>query len=479
MAVALLSGREDWTRRVHYFAMFTAIGFAFGGSMSYMKNLAYTQSSDSATVLYGFASVFLIRFLWAAPGGAGAALAASLDREELTKFFAPLCAVFVAWYLQDVFRGPLRFLRGTYFVGLELSATLAIVAVLLLTLVRRKSWGVGSALILHMAIGWWAGFLLFNVALKLHLNPPREDGWGACLGMIAGILVFCARRGWTGVAFATVATGFLGGIGFALGQGIRLLVMSSGWNTNWHSVLEQTQGLLHGVALAIAMGLLARRAPRVSDNPPVRPWTEVFSVTFVLCLLTYLNFRKSPNDWVTQIATLQPEMYGIRISGNFLPSNGFIGWFDMIYLALAGVMITLLVVHLRRPLPLLPESWMGKGQLFYFAFLWAMVGINFAHVLPRFTPIRLVTEWFITLNAAFCTLFVVLGGFAVSQRASAADGVASYGPWIRRAALAGTLGAIVAIFTGWGVKRAVYGDRATGGIPDQIRFGPNNTNTIK
>jgi hypothetical protein len=83
------------------------------------------------------------------------------------------------------------------------------------------------------------------------------------------------------------------------------------------------------------------------------------------------------------------------------------------------------------------------------------------------------------LNAAFCTLFVVLGGFAVSQRASAADGVASYGPWIRRAALAGTLGAIVAIFTGWGVKRAVYGDRATGGIPDQIRFGPNNTNTIK
>src|SRR5260370_738383 len=193
MAVALLSGREDWTRRVHYFAMFTAIGFGFGGSMSYMKNLAYTQSSDSATVLYGFASVFLIGCLWAAPGGAGAALAASLDREELTKFFAPLCAVFAAWYLQDAFRGTLRVLRGTYFVGLELSATLAIVAVLLLTLLRRKSWGAGSALILHMAIGWWAGFLLFNVALKLDLNPPREDGWGAWLRVSAWILGFCAR----------------------------------------------------------------------------------------------------------------------------------------------------------------------------------------------------------------------------------------------------------------------------------------------
>jgi len=193
--VALLSGRADWVRRVHYFAMFGAIGWAFGGSMSYMKNLAFTQSSDSATALYGFASLFLIGFAWAAPGGAGVAIAARLDREELTKFFEPLCAVFVAWYLQDVFHGPLRALRGTVFVETELSAALAILAVLLLALVRRKSWGIGSVLILHMAVGWWLGFLLFNVILKWHLNPPREDGWGAMLGMITGILIFCARKG--------------------------------------------------------------------------------------------------------------------------------------------------------------------------------------------------------------------------------------------------------------------------------------------
>jgi len=254
--------------------------------------------------------------------------------------------------------------------------------------------------------------------------------------------------------------------------------MASGLKTNWHSVMEQTQGLLFGVALAVALGLIARRAAKVTDDPPLRKWTEVFSVTFVMIVLTYLNFRKSPNDWVKQIATLTPEMYGIRISGNLVPSGGFIGWFDMIYLGLAAVVITLLVLHLRRRVPFIPESWMGKGQLMYLAFLWAVVGINFVHVLPRFTPQRLVTEWVMTVNAMLCTVLVVIGSFSAKVRDEPrVDG--SYGGLIRRAVALGAAGAIVVTFAGWGIKRAMYGDQTAGGIPNQIRFGPNNTNTIK
>jgi hypothetical protein len=33
IAIAILSGREDWRRRVHYFSALCAIGFGFGGSM--------------------------------------------------------------------------------------------------------------------------------------------------------------------------------------------------------------------------------------------------------------------------------------------------------------------------------------------------------------------------------------------------------------------------------------------------------------
>ena len=48
MSVALLSGRPDWWRRVHFFAALGAIGWAFGGNMSYIKTLAYTHSADPA-----------------------------------------------------------------------------------------------------------------------------------------------------------------------------------------------------------------------------------------------------------------------------------------------------------------------------------------------------------------------------------------------------------------------------------------------
>ena len=78
MAIVLLSGREDWWRYVHYFALFGAIGWSFGGSMSYMQVVGYTHSSHSPTVLYGFANLFVIGFLWASLGGAGTALPAFL-----------------------------------------------------------------------------------------------------------------------------------------------------------------------------------------------------------------------------------------------------------------------------------------------------------------------------------------------------------------------------------------------------------------
>ena len=89
MTVALLGGRQDWLPRIPYFAFLGAVGFAFGGAMSYMKTVAYIHSSDSATVLYGFACLFLLGGLWAAPAGAGLGLAACLDREQLTRLFIP------------------------------------------------------------------------------------------------------------------------------------------------------------------------------------------------------------------------------------------------------------------------------------------------------------------------------------------------------------------------------------------------------
>jgi hypothetical protein len=483
MVVAILSGREDWRRRVHYFAMFGAIGFGFGGSMSYMKTVAYAHSSDPATVVYGFACLFVLGFSWAAPAGMGIALPAFLDREELTKLFAPLCAVFAAWYLQDVWRGLFRGAGGewfAFFAGYGMSAILAAVVVLLFVLFRRNYWGVGTSLILHMSIGWWAGHLLFITLLHLEMNPPRGDTWASCLGLVGGILVCAWERRLGGIAFATLGVGFLGGIGFALGTAVKLLVMSSGLTTNWHSIMEQTQGFFLGLAIAITFAMLIRRAPKLSDTPPLRPWTEVFSVTFVLWLLTYLNFRRGPGEWTKEIPNLEPKLYGIPIVSDLLPSRGFIGWLDFVYLALGFAIVLLLVMHLRRPLPFIPTDWLGKGQLFYLVFLWSIVVINFVHVLPRFTPIRLVTEWFMTLNAVACTILLAYGSFARPAPLLTHDTDAPYFPLIRKTAIFGLLGAVAVSFLGLGIKLACWGDKPAGVVNnDQIRFGPKNTNTVR
>src|SRR2546423_5046810 len=104
------------------------------------------------------------------------------------------------------------------------------------------------------------------------MNPPRGVCWAGCLGMVWGILFFCWRRGYGGIAFATLATGFLGGIGFALGAAVKITAMASGLETNWHSVMEQTQGFLYGLAIAVTLALIARKAPRLNDPQPVRRW---------------------------------------------------------------------------------------------------------------------------------------------------------------------------------------------------------------
>jgi hypothetical protein len=357
---------------------------------------------------------------------------------------------------------------------------LTILVIIAVCLINRKYWGLGSRLMLYMAGGWWAGHLLLIRVLHLDMNPPRGDTWAAYLGLVLGILVFCWRNQQPGIAFATIASGFLGGMGFALGTSVKLIVMSSGFTTNWHSVMEQTQGLFLGIALAISLGLLIKRAPQIVDDPPVRRWTEVYCVAFVLCLLPYLNFRRSPGEWTKEIEGLTDKLYGISIAADLMPSRGFIGWMDFVFIALGFAMVLLMIHHLRRPIPFIPQSWIGKGQLFYLVFLWTIVFINFALVLPRFTPIRLVTEWFITLNAIACTVLIVYGCEARSRVAVEIAEPAPFFPWIRNAVVFGLLGCAVVSIIGWSAKKAIYGDRFTGIIyQNQIRFGPDNTNTVK
>ena len=137
----------------------------------------------------------------------------------------------------------------------------------------------------------------------------------------------------------------------------------------------------------------------------------------MLCVLPYLNFRRSPGEWTKEVEGLTDKLYGISISADLMPRGASIGWLDFVFIVLGFAMVLLLMLHLRQPIAFIPQTWTGKGQLFYLVFLWTIVSMNFMLVLPRFTPIRLVTEWFMTLNAIACTILLVYACFARSGRA--------------------------------------------------------------
>jgi hypothetical protein len=472
MAVVLLSQREDWQRRIAYFALFGAIGWAFGGSISYMIVISYTHSGDSVSVLYGFACLFVIGFLWGAVGGAGTALPAFLSRERLTEFFVPLTMLFLVWWAggtwEDHFNANPAYSEHSPLDWYDtdwISVLLAIVVLLLRGAYRRRL-DQAERLILSMAVGWWLGFLILTVALGLRMTPPRSDNWSGSVGMVAGMLFYFQRQGQHGLTYASLVTGFVGGLGFAGATLFKLIEVKSGWDTNWHSVLEQSYGFINGLGVALLMERLRMRTLPVTDTPPTPRWTEAFAVSFLLLLLTYINLQKIVNDWVSA-KTIPETML-------FLTTRG---WFDLFYAVTALTFLVLLREHLRRPLPLVPPTWLGKGQMLYLAFLWWIVIGNFLKAIVAFAPQRLVTEGTIHINALLCTLMVLL--WTRPAQPPDLQPVTDYRPLLKRTLAVGF--AIMALYTllEWGLIRAIYGNTFAGHAKLHIRFGPNATHNQK
>lgn len=488
MAAALLSGRRDWWPRTALFGVFGALGWSFGGSISYMQVIAYTHSGHSLSVFYGFASLFLIGLVWGAIGGAGAALPACLEWRTLTSFLPPLTVVFAVWFLQDAAVGWLeppdaqfRQASPLYWYDTDwLAAASALAAVLAWAGVRRR-WDAATSLIAHMASGWWVGFALLVIGLGWRMTPPRGDNWAGGVGMVAGLWVFFYRRGWREVLGASLITGFMGGFGFASATLIKLVAVRTGWETNWHSVLEQTYGFINGVGLGLAIVYLAVRVPAVSSaagaseessgshSPPsglealAARISTVYAVAFLLLGLTYLNLRKNPAAWVRGKAV--PEI---------LAGWSAEAWFAAGYVVLGIGLLGLLWAHRRFPLALVPSTALGRGQLLFVVLLWWMVLGNFERALVNFTPQRLVTEGVIHANAVVCTVLALLWP---SLTARGEVPVQPGRPALRRVAGWGVALFLVTVPADWAVVRALYGDQFAGHAGLHIRFGPEATAT--
>ena len=253
---------------------------------------------------------------------------------------------------------------------------------------------------------------------------------------------------------------------------LKLVEVTSGYQTNWHSILEQTTGLFNGIAIAVVVAHLAvANAVARQTAADHRPWTEPFALGFVLLGITYLNLRKNVAQWVGT-KSMPAEMAGLSAWA----------WFNWEYVAFALVFFLLWMRHTKRPLAVIPPTWSGKGQALYLGLLWWLVAGNFERGLVAFRSERLVTEGVLYLVALACTLVLLLetGKSGVpTMPETLTPAVRGRSPLAATVAV-GLAAATLSIVADWAIVRAIYGDRFAGHSRLHTRFGSTaTTNPLK
>ena len=338
---------------------------------------------------------------------------------------------------------------------------------------RYGTWRRDAGLILYMSLGWLLAFLIMPVLGTIPLQPwggfrlmpPRSDDWAGIVGVFVGMTVYCLRFGLKPVAFAGSLTAILGGVGFALVPFVRSIVRLPGnaqltpggtppeWahyhSANWHSILEQSHGFCHGLAIAVTMAVLAAWVKR-DTTPRTRRWTGVASVFFVLFVLTLLNVYKNVPEWTEGGHKVVPAVMKAPLINVALPA---MGWFALAWGAVSLAALLLMLRHERRPVEFVPASPVGRGQLLYIALMWMMVIADFERALPNFSEGRLVTEWVIFMNAALATLLIgMLPGPDISVPDVDGPAPSLRRLWLRAAPIVAALMVAFAVLT-----RMMYG----------------------
>ena len=365
-------------------------------------------------------------------------------------------------------------------------------------------WRSGSNLLFYVMVGSYLCFLLCPVLLSnlpffkayggFRMMPPRGDSWANTVGAMVGALVYMVRYGHMPVVLAGTVSFFLGGISLVLATCAKVFVYIPGspgraedqstidawahWRSaNWHSLLtEQLVGFLYGLSVAIALGLLASRLRSYRGEQRVRKWTEGFVVFFLLNVLLYVNLVKCIEAVWTVERAGGFRSVALRMKAPLFESIELSSWawFSLVFLAISACTVALLVRHFRKPLAIIPKTWLGKGQLLYLIFLWAIVLGNFMRILPNFTEKRLATEGVLMLNGLVVT-------FLLLCCAQDTDDVPiqepkSYARLIKSWSIAGTLVFLIISGLFETIHWSIYGfnDHTTrNGGEHNKRFGPD------
>lgn len=415
LAICLASGRPDWWRRSTIMAFCGAVGWAFGGQMSYGRIIGYTASSSLADVAYGYGCLLLIGGLWAGIGSAILALSITQSRSYLERFVGPLVALWLVWLAMDL-SGLTGWLVETWYLNdtdwfAAISALL--VAGIYAAIVPRSR--PACFFIMLLAGGWWAGYIVLTGLLGLHMTPPRSDNWSGCIGLFVALMFYLIRRQ-NRAALQVTLFGFLaGGIGFAVGNFVNML-----GRAQWGPIgrFEALQGLdywkwmeqLFGLIMGIGVGLTFLRWIRPKLVTPAEDQNggkiNTIGLLFLLIVMMWANLHKNVLNWA---------------KGSHIPESFFgvpaTWWFLLIGLILSAVILVAVVRRHRQALPLMPSCEFGQGQLLFLVILWIAIAGTFTQALPAMAGKGVffvhVTFW---ITGGICSLIVLgLPGRPISQ----------------------------------------------------------------
>ncbi len=398
LAVCLISGREDWLERWPFFGILGAVGWAFGGQMSYGIVVGYTRASDFVSVAYGYSGLFLIGGLWGAVGAGFLMLAVLWKREALAELIPPFLAVIIAWLIEDALFvtlwGDVE-PDAVYYFDTDWFAAAAALAGLLLFAAYRRKISRAVSFMLHLTIGWILGLLFFVTLLGWHLSPPRSDNWAGMVGLWAGLLIFFARNKITPAIWASLLAFLFSGIGFSTGDLFQTLGSAAGISLDWWKVMEQSFGLIMGMGVAWIFLKLRTTLPKLEKSAITSKWPEDFSLFFVLGIVPFLNYRKVFPHLLEK--KLVPATL-LGINGQF--------WFLLAFFLFLLVVLIFLIKNRRHKLSFLPESQKAKAVLFFLGFVWLSLAVDFLpHLLPL-NHVILIVEGLFYVSAILLTLYV-------------------------------------------------------------------------
>lgn len=380
LALCLAAGRADWLRRAPTIAALCAIGWAFGGQMSYGIVIGYTADSMLANVLYGYANLFVIGALWGAVGAGILGLGLTLRRSELDSFVGPLLAVYVGWKLMD-FSGATAWLETRWSLydtdWVAASSALLIAAGYAAIAPKARA---ACRFIITLAAGWWLGFALLTVVCGLRMTPPRSDNWAGCVGLCAALCVYLWRARHR-AALSLVSFGALaGGAGFAIGDFVQML-----GRANWGMIgrfsalqglgywkwMEQLFGLLMGAGVALGIARLAKLNLAPPEENDSNGWSRNAAVLFLLLAIPWENFPRNVSRW-TADGQLGERLLGLS------PAR----WFALTAALLTALVIAALRRYRAGNLPLIPAAVFPRAQWLFLLLLWFFLAVDFTQAFP-------------------------------------------------------------------------------------------------